>query len=489
MEFQSYIYVFAFLPVVFGLYLFTRKMWLSTLVLIAASFVFYGYQTYWYSFPLVISAVVDFYIGKRIFQSESRRVRLTFLWLSIAVNLSILGFFKYTTWITESLALLAESWGLGVKIPVVDVPLPPGVSFYTFQTMSYTLDIYHRRFEPRDRFSHYLNFVCFFPQLVAGPIERARDLLPQLEKIRGMVSPEILSQACFMILWGLFLKLVVADNMGGIVEWIETQLRRDQINTDGFGLIFMYAAAFQIYGDFLAYTTIARGTALFFNVQLSLNFLTPYLASNPSDFWRRWHITLSSWVRDYLYIPLGGNRVGPVKSLGNLIVTMLLLGLWHGAGLLFILWGVYHGLLLVIYHVFKIDTWLIQRAGRLGKIIAMVLMFHLVCFGWILFRGQTDYLPQLFSSIAATPLAWFNPFGSDFPLYQTSQLGVIATSFFLYALPVVAADVIAYRRNCEFTDLFVEMPIWLKSALILLVCYSLFFFASRYPDEFIYFRF
>src|SRR5262249_27972383 len=220
--------------------------------------------------------------------------------------------------------------GLGVAITQLVLPLPPGISFYTFHTISYTADIYRRKFKPTGRFIDYVTFVAFFPQLIAGPIARASELLPQIARRRPAVSPQECERAFTLIAWGLFKKTCLADNVGLIVS--QAGYARQAEGGNGLAYIYMYAFAAQIYCDFSAYTDIARGLAKLFGIELTRNFLTPYLAHSPSDFWQRWHISLSRWLRDYLYIPLDGNQHGRLKTLRNLAITMFLGGLWHGAG-------------------------------------------------------------------------------------------------------------------------------------------------------------
>lgn len=392
------------------------------------------------------------------------------------------------------------------------VPLPPGVSFYTFQTMSYTIDIYKRQFAPGKSFPNYLSFVTFFPQLVAGPIERAKDLLPQLSTVRKLVSPQVAASALFLILFGLFQKVALADNFGNLVDLV---LRHFNASPNalpaGYGLIFTYAFAFQIYCDFAAYSTIARGTARLFSIELSRNFLTPYFATNPSEFWERWHITLSRWLRDYLYIPLGGNKGGGLLTARNLLITMFLGGLWHGAGVFFIVWGVYHGLLLILYRFLPIHEYLKAAFGRFGNVLATIVFFHLVCIGWIFFRASPEQFWPIVNSILALPGAVYAAFASvasywesvTGPLHALSLLKSTFWQFFtinrafsyymwgliIFATPVVLFDYLGRRRNCEFPDLFQCMPLWIKVSAILTLIYGIAFFGQRQANEFIYFAF
>jgi D-alanyl-lipoteichoic acid acyltransferase DltB (MBOAT superfamily) len=511
-EFNSYVFVFAFLPVVFLGYLAVRN-WpvVANCLLVAASFVFYSYVVIWYSIPLVISAVVDYVVGRRIADSDDPRQRKTFLVASVVVNLSLMSFFKYTGWITGEMAVLLASFGIAFS--QVNIPLPPGVSFYTFQTMSYTIDIYRRKFQPSSNFVDYISFVTFFPQLIAGPIERARDLLPQLARKRNIVSAATAASALFLILFGLFQKVVLADNFGGLVDFVFRNLSQGNGElAPGLGLIFAYSFAFQIYCDFAAYSTIARGAARLFSVELSRNFLTPYFAASPSEFWGRWHITLSSWLRDYLYIPLGGNQHGTLLTLRNLTITMFLAGLWHGAGIFFIVWGLYHGLLLVLYRLVPIDTVLSRHFGRAGRFVSIVLFFHLVCLGWIFFRATPEQFAPIVASIAALPGAVLDVFSQHAIYWQQAltaplelllvlqstmwqfivrnwSFAVLCWGLVLLAVPLWVTDYLGWRRGCEFPDLFDRMSWPVRAAMILVLIYGIVFFARREANEFIYFAF
>lgn len=298
--------------------------------------------------------------------------------------------------------------------------------------------------------------------------------------------------------------------MGALVELIAKMITPGHGNlAPGLGLLFMYGFAFQIYCDFAAYSTIARGSAKLFNVDLMRNFLTPYLATNPSEFWQRWHISLSTWLRDYLYIPLGGSQHGRLLTMRNLMITMFLGGLWHGAGFFFILWGLYHGLLLVLYRLVPIDGYLIRLLGqRLGRAAAILVFFHLVCIGWIFFRATPEQFMPIWNSILALPgsvAAHIGGYwqslgdGANFiqsirkmvTLWVTSNwpLMVYGWGLLLFGLPVVIMDIIAWRRNVEFPDLYCKMPTWLKVVMIILLLYAIQFFGRRESNEFIYFAF
>lgn len=330
--------------------------------------------------------------------------------------------------------------------------------------------------------------------------------------MRKLVSPQVAAGAFFLILFGLFQKIVLADNFGNIVDLVLRQLNANPSTLPaGMGFLFMYAFAFQIYCDFAAYSTIARGTARLFSIELSRNFLTPYFATNPSEFWERWHITLSRWLRDYLYIPLGGNKGGGLLTARNLLITMFLGGLWHGAGVFFIVWGLYHGLLLILYRFFPIHEYLNAAFGRFGNVLATIIFFHFVCVGWIFFRATPEQFWPIVSSILALPEAVYVAFVSiqsywmqiSGPLHLLSLLkntlwqfvvgnwafSVYMWGLFVFAVPLLLFDYLGRRRNCEFPDLYPLMPSWVKVLTILLLIYGIAFFGQRQANEFIYFAF
>jgi len=280
----------------------------------------------------------------------------------------------------------------------------------------------------------------------------------------------------------------------------------------GVGVVFAYAFAFQIYCDFAAYSTIARGVARLFGVDLMRNFLTPYFSTSPSEFWTRWHISLSTWLRDYLYIPLGGNQHGALMTMRNLMITMFLGGLWHGAGAFFIVWGLYHGLLLVLYRLVPIDAFLISRFGRVGKVLSIVLFFHLVCIGWIFFRSTPEQLGPIVTSIVEIPHVLFGSLSAAISEQLSSGLtwmtpvrilvGTVAKfiagnwmvaafgwGLLLFMVPVWVTDYLGWKHDCEFPDLFVKMPVAVRVVLIVALVYGMVFFARREANEFIYFAF
>ena len=354
--------------------------WKATMLL--ASYAFYGWWDWRFLSLIWISTIVDFVAGQAIHATSDRGRRRLYLWCSLGTNLGMLGFFKYADFFVESFVDLLGDLGLNVSAGPLGIILPVGISFYTFQTMSYSLDVHRGVLEPTDKLLDFALFVGFFPQLVAGPIVRARDFLAQLASDDR--SPIDTGRATRLILGGLFKKMVLADVLA-------TRLV-DGVFADPGGatgletLLAVYGYALQIYGDFSGYSDIAIGIALLLGFRFPMNFDQPYRALSLRDFWQRWHISLSSWLRDYLYIGLGGNRRGRARTLRNLMATMLLGGLWHGAGWTFVLWGALHGLGLVVERVVA-DSVGEGRPGRIGRAVHAVLTFHLVCAAWVFFRA------------------------------------------------------------------------------------------------------
>ncbi|MCW8934270.1 MAG: MBOAT family protein [Gammaproteobacteria bacterium] len=358
-------------------------------LLLAGSYIFYGYWDYRYLSLIFISTIIDYFVATGIYNSSEQQQKKRILLISICANLGMLGFFKYYNFFAVEMSELLLLIGLPVPIKTLNIVLPVGISFYTFQTMSYTIDVYRGKTVPTSRFLDFALYVSFFPQLVAGPIERSYNLLPQILEKRPQLK-ENLVEGIYHICIGMFKKVVIADNMAPIVNSVFSRPVSDLSGPEI--MVGIYAFAFQIYGDFSGYSSIAQGIAKLMGFNLSWNFKMPYFASNPSDFWQRWHITLSAWLRDYLYVPLGGNRLGKLLTLRNLMLTMLLGGLWHGAGWTFIAWGFYHGLLLIAYRVFEFKQQGVARKlmeHRVGKGLRIIFFFHLICFSWLLFRADS----------------------------------------------------------------------------------------------------
>jgi alginate O-acetyltransferase complex protein AlgI len=356
--------------------------------LLAASYFFYGWWDYRFSLLMGFSTVVDYVVAREMARSDDQRRRKRYLLISLFTNLGILGFFKYFNFFVESAALLCTTLGLPVHLPTLRIILPVGISFYTFQAMAYTIDVYRRDHPPARSFLDFALYVCYFPHLVAGPIQRYM-LLEQIQRPRCPNWEQVWS-GCVLILIGLVRKVAIADS-------IATYADRTFTNPMEFGslelLLGLYLFSLQIYCDFDGYTDIARGSSRLLGIELMVNFQHPYFSTNITEFWRRWHLSLSNWLRDYLYISLGGNRHGRLKTYRNLMLTMLLGGLWHGASWTFVVWGGLHGLYLAGHRFLLGDrrpevenrtrTWA-QWPRDLAK---MVFTFHLVALTWIFFRA------------------------------------------------------------------------------------------------------
>ncbi|MDO7853455.1 MBOAT family O-acyltransferase [Hymenobacter convexus] len=381
-----------FFPLVVGLYFGLPPRWRNPLLL-AASYYFYMSWRAIYALLLLATTVLDYYSGYRMSQLPTKAARRPWLYLSLASNLGTLFVFKYFNFFRDSVLQLAEAFHLPHGSgPVLGLLLPVGVSFYTFQSVGYIIDVYQGRLAAERNFGRFALFVAFFPQLVAGPIERGGHMLPQFRREHEFDYQRVVSGLRLMA-WGLFKKVVVADRLALLVNPIFNNPRQ---HPEGpLLLLATLAFTFQIYGDFSGYTDMARGAARVLGFEFNLNFRQPYLSASVPEFWRRWHISLSSWFRDYVYIPLGGSRVAPARAYGNLLAVFLISGLWHGANWTFLVWGGLHGLYLVL------STWarparerLAQLTGltahpRLRRAGGVLLTFGLVAYAWIFFRANT----------------------------------------------------------------------------------------------------
>jgi len=372
-------------------------------LLLVASYVFYGYVHPWFLILIASSTTIDYVSARGMERWPDRR--RTFMALSIATNFGMLGFFKYFDFFVENAQTALGALGLHPGLPALRIVLPVGISFYTFQAMRYTVDVYRGELRARRSLLDVAVFISFFPHLVAGPIQRASFLLPQVETPRRF-STERATTGLSLMVWGYFKKLVIADNVGVIANKVFA------ISDPSFEMLWagVFAFAIQIYADFSAYTDIARGSSRWLGFELTENFDHPYLARSPSDFWRRWNISLSTWFRDYVYIPLGGSRATGVRWVRNVLVTFLLSGLWHGASWNYVLWGLYHGLLLVATRAHQIlhdplrtdggprSSAIVRRVSDAARIVGM---FALTLIGWLLFR-ETD-LHAIARDLALSP--------------------------------------------------------------------------------------
>ena len=384
-----------FLPIVFVLYwfVFDKKLKYQNLLILVSSYVFYGWWDYRFLSLILLSTIVDYFIGLGISNQVSLKNKRILLWCSVLFNLGVLGFFKYYNFFIESWIDLFSSIGYDIKSTwTLNIILPVGISFYTFQTMSYTIDIFKGKLNPTKDFVSFAAFVSFFPQLVAGPIERATNLLPQILNKRKFKYEQGV-QGLKLIFWGLFKKVVVADTLAPIVNDIFENYQDFGGATLWLGAIYF---SFQIYCDFSGYSDIAIGTSKLFGFELMSNFKFPYFSRNIGEFWRRWHISLSTWFRDYLYIPLGGSKKGKWISLRNIFIIFLVSGFWHGANWTFIVWGLFHSILFIPSFVFKTNRKYVSSVIAENsfmpspkEFIQVGTTFILVTIGWVFFRSST----------------------------------------------------------------------------------------------------
>ena len=388
-----------FLPLTFLIYWSLSSKWRwQNIFLVVASYVFYGWWDWRFLFLLLLTSFSSFGSGLLLEQSQQRQIRRLLVAINLILNLGILACFKYFNFFAETLQQLATSLGITLDLPALHLVLPVGISFYTFQSLSYTIDVYRRKLPATRDLPAFLAYISFFPQLVAGPIERATNLLPQMLQKRCFCYVEAID-GLRQMLWGFFKKTIVADTCAIAVNQIWDCWQEAGALMLLVGMILF---TFQIYGDFSGYSDIAIGTARLFGIRLSDNFRLPYLSRSVKEFWRRWHISLMTWFRDYLYIPLGGSRVSRLVTIRNIIIVFALSGLWHGANWTFVCWGLYNALLLAV------PVMLGRRSKRdlelpsLRDLPRILLTFILVAIGWVMFRSATiteatGYLLRMFT--------------------------------------------------------------------------------------------
>jgi D-alanyl-lipoteichoic acid acyltransferase DltB (MBOAT superfamily) len=451
---------FIFLPIVLVLYYWASFKW-QNILLLTASYIFYGFWDWRFLFLLGISTITDFFCGKYIHQSSTDRSRKLFLLISLFVNLSILAFFKYFNFFADSLYQTLKQFGFTTNNTLaIDILLPVGISFYTFQTMAYTIDIYRRKSAPTKSFTNFSLYVAYFPQLVAGPIERAQKLLPQLENPRN-INPAIVASGISLIITGLFKKVVIGDFFAA--PYADLAFSESSSTSPQLLMLGLCMFSLQIYTDFSGYTDIARGVSRMLGIQLMVNFRQPYLSRNITEFWKRWHISLSEWLRDYLYIPLGGNRNGQWNTCRNLMITMLLGGLWHGANWTFIVWGGLHGLYLIIHKIIVGQTKLnfsnISNFKNLKSNLWKIALTNiLVLLTWIFFRASDlnhgfDYVMTLIIGISS-PIILLKVFSIfvfyliivfmiDLPLYKNDSDEILSSTHPYIRISVYALFILA----------------------------------------------
>lgn len=462
-----------FLPIVFGLYwLCHRNFRLQNILLLVASYVFYGWWDWRFLFLIAGCSLVNFLSGRFIYASQSRFVRRAWLILCCSVSLGALGVFKYFDFFTTSFADIFSCFGIRWSPVVLNLALPVGISFFTFQALSYTIDIALGKLKPTKDWVEFFTFISFFPQLVAGPIERASNLLPQFQHERRFDFDKATHGICLMA-FGLFKKMVVADTLSQYVDKVWCDPFFYSSVTCIIGAVFF---AFQIYCDFSGYSDVARGIAKLFGFELMLNFDSPYLSRSFAEFWRRWHISLSSWFKDYVYIPLGGNRVSFPKVLRNIWIVFLLSGLWHGASWAFVVWGALHAAYLTLGALKNRLCGISKDCGFASRILSVVVVNVGVVFAWIFFRAGTiekavGFLKSLLRCRFETSL-----------MALCAGLGPVQFGFCLIAAALFVASAFC-PRDCGFKGVKTKY-------LFTLACVAaIVFIGMPSGGEFIYFRF
>jgi alginate O-acetyltransferase complex protein AlgI len=434
------------------------------------SLYFYYKSTGIYFLLLVLATCVDFTLARFIYEAEDRMRRKLLLIASLAINLGVLAYFKYSNFILGAFS----GWTSGDFV-ATDLFIPVGISFFTFQSLSYTLDVYRGNLKPVDSILDYAFYLSFFPQLVAGPIVRAIDFLPQIKKPL-VITNEMFGRGVFLIITGLFKKAVIADYIS--INFVDRVFDAPALYTGLENLFAIYGYALQIYCDFSGYSDMAIGIALLLGFHFNINFDSPYKSKNITEFWRRWHISLSSWLKDYLYISLGGNRKGKWRTYLNLMITMLLGGLWHGPAWRFVIWGGLHGAALAVHKFFK-ERFRVSLESKYGVLFSGLLTFHFVCFCWIFFRA-----PDI-----ATVGAMLTQIVSHFSLSVLFQfIAGYSTVLFLMAIGYIAHFIpdniveIAQAR-------MMNMPLFAKALCVVIVIVVVIQTKSAEVQPFIYFQF
>ncbi len=468
-----------FLPVVFILYWFVvhKKLRSQNFLILVASYVFYGWWDWRFLSLIIFSSTVDFLIGVSLSKTEKIRARKLLLTSSILVNIGFLGFFKYYNFFLESFTDAFTFFGHSISAERLHIILPVGISFYTFQTLSYTIDVYKKKLEPTKDVIAFFAFVSFFPQLVAGPIERATNLLPQFYVKRKFEYHKAVD-GLRQILWGLFKKIVIADNAAKFANIIFDSSAEYSGSTLVLGAVFF---AFQIYGDFSGYSDIAIGTSRLFGFNLMRNFAFPYFSRDIAEFWRRWHISLSTWFRDYLYIPLGGSRGGTWMKIRNTFIIFIVSGFWHGANWTFIVWGFLNALYflpLMLLNKNRVNTDIVAQHrvfANAKEILQILVTFSLTTIAWVFFRAENIthalvYLSEIFSA----------------SLFRKPEFFPVQVIFFIIVFVMIEWLQRDKEHALEFEH--TKMPRYVRFAFYYLLIAVIFLFGGQ-QQEFIYFQF
>lgn len=468
-----------FLPIVFLLYwiIGRKNIRAQNILIVAASYVFYGWWDWRFLFLILLSTVVDYTIGLALGKQDKDQHRKVLLWTSLLVNLGLLGFFKYFNFFIDNFTSAFSFFGHPLGGYSLNIILPVGISFYTFQTLSYTIDVYNKKLKPTRDFISFSAFVSFFPQLVAGPIERASNLLPQFFEERNF-NYEMAKDGLRQILWGLFKKIVIADNCAKYVNIIFENHEAYSGSTLVLGAVFF---AFQIYCDFSGYSDIAIGTARLFGFKLMQNFAFPYFSRDMAEFWRRWHISLSTWFRDYVYIPLGGSKVSKAKVVRNVFIIFLVSGFWHGANWTFLVWGGLNALYFLPLLLLKQNRKNLNDVAESSNFPSLRVLFQigvtfsLTVFAWIFFRAENigqafSYIKRIFSkSLFSLP--------KEMPLYLLILL-------FLF----IIIEWIGRTKQYAIEEFWINKPVYVRWGFYYLLAIGMYVYGIK-EQEFIYFQF
>ncbi|MBA6152685.1 MBOAT family O-acyltransferase [Gelidibacter maritimus] len=468
-----------FLPIVFVLYWFVvnKQLKYQNILLVVASYVFYGWWDWRFLTLILFSTIVDYAVGLALSKQENYSKRKILLWISIIVNLSFLGFFKYFNFFVDNFVQAFSFFGKEIQPNTLNIILPVGISFYTFQTLSYTIDVYKRNLEPTRNFISFAAFVSFFPQLVAGPIERASNLLPQFY-IKRQFNYNKAVDGLRQILWGLFKKVVIADNCANVANAIFEGYESYSASTLLLGAVFF---AFQIYGDFSGYSDIAIGTSRLFGFDLKQNFAFPYFSRDMAEFWRRWHISLSTWFRDYIYIPFGGSRGTKRNQIRNVFIIFLVSGFWHGANWTFIVWGVLNAMYfipLLLLNKNRLNTNVVAEHSLLPSVkelLQMGLTFSLTVIAWVFFRAESVSMALHF-------------------LYRTANSSLFTipqirpTDLLIFLLIFITIEWAGRRDFYAIERLWFKYPKPIRLFVYYTIAMMIFLYGGR-TQEFIYFQF
>lgn len=470
-----------FLPVVFALYwALNKNLKAQNLLVVLASYVFYGWWDWRFLSLIVFSTLVDYSVGLALGNERAPTKRKILLWISIGVNLGLLGFFKYYNFFLDNFVTAFSFFGQDISTRSLDIVLPVGISFYTFQTLSYAIDVYNRKLEPTSNFVAFAAYVSFFPQLVAGPIERATQFLPQFLQKRRFNYPQAVD-GMRQILWGLFKKMVIADNCATFANMAFANSDTYPGSALLLGALFF---TFQIYGDFSGYSDIAIGTARLFGFRLMQNFAFPYFSRDIAEFWRRWHISLSTWFRDYLYIPLGGSHGGKWKSIRNVFIIFIVSGFWHGANWTFVVWGALNAAYFLPLMLTKrnrmhldvvaADSWF----PGFKDFLRMLGTFLITVLAWVFFRAESiahalEYLSNIFSET----------------LFDNPSLNTAGFLVIMLMILMTGVEWLGRKDQFGIEKLALNWPVWLRWSFYGSIVMLIILFASTEETPFIYFQF